>query len=1159
MRAPDFDFPTLQTPEGLADLTARFESHLEAADPVLRARLDLYAAREDAFTRIEESELIIAAAPHLEDFLAALFGVREELDALAADIEREQVVSRFKKEVVQKHARRYRGEAAESFDDLERWVIEAAGVEHGADVELRVARFAVALASDESRGEEFERLVAWCALALERGAYPDWVSLRLPGNVDHAHLVPLHEIVNGDVACHQGRPGSFRQRSDFSLTDPRMNQREVQDEINYCVYCHDHGGDFCSIGFPEKKKQPELGLKKNPLGVVLTGCPLEEKISEMHVLKRQGRSIAALAVAMIDNPMIPATGHRICNDCMKACVYQKKTPVDIPQTETRILTDVLELPWGVEIYDLLCRWHPLRKTQRALKPYNGRKVLVVGLGPAGFTMAHHLTMEGCAVVGIDGLKIEPLPDELLKRPIRRFGDIGEGLDERVMHGFGGVAEYGITARWDKNFLKLIYLTLCRRRLLKVRGGVRLGGTLTIEDARALGFDHVCVATGAGLPKVIPIGNSLARGMRQASDFLMTLQLTGAAKDDSLASLQIRMPAVVIGGGLTAVDTATEAQVYYLKQVRKIHRRYNELVERYGESHVTGPLDDENRAILNEYLEHAHALLAEEENAAREGREPDYIGLVRSWGGVTIVYRRGINESPAYQRNHEELIKALEEGIYYAPGLDPDRIELDRYGHVEALVCHRMKSDKGRWLRCNEPVTLAARCVLVAAGTLPNTVYENEHPGSMTLEGDHFLPHVDHAHGVQPVQVAEHVKSPEYGPFTSYDENGFRVSFIGDTHPVFHGSVVKAIASAARCYADVLQAMDRLGPSTADESEALSFFAHVDDQLSCTVVSIRDDNPVVLEMWVRAPLAARNFHAGQFFRLQTFETLSPVARGTRLHIPLQTVSGAGVTGDMVRLMLLKWNPNAKLATLLKEGDPVVLMGPTGAPMDVDGGKTYLVISGTWGAAVMLGLGPALRAAGNRVIYVAAYGDRSQVYAKQELEASTDAIIWAVAHGEKIEPGRPQDCSVQCADVVRLLKDYAAGRLDADRSSRSPRRLRIPLTEVDELLIMGSTGLLKAVQTAFKGDLAALFDARVRVTGTVGSPMQCMMKGVCGQCLQWQINPYSGERTRAVFSCAAQDQPLMWIDLDNLAARQGQTRLQEHLTSLWVDHVLSSARA
>ena len=107
--------------------------------------------------------------------------------------------------------------------------------------------------------------------------------------------------------------------------------------------------------------------------------------------------------------MCSGTGHRICNDCMKACIYQKQEPVDIPQIETRTLKDVLALPWGFEIYSLLTRWNPLNLGRPIPRPSTGRTVLVVGLGPAGFNLAHHLMNDGHTVLGIDGLKIEPLP------------------------------------------------------------------------------------------------------------------------------------------------------------------------------------------------------------------------------------------------------------------------------------------------------------------------------------------------------------------------------------------------------------------------------------------------------------------------------------------------------------------------------------------------------------------------------------------------------------------------------------------------------------------------------------------------------------------------------------------------------------------------------
>src|SRR5690606_35087866 len=98
-----------------------------------------------------------------------------------------------------------------------------------------------------------------------------------------------------------------------------------------------------------------------------------------------GELIGALAVVTVDNPLCPGTGHRICNDCMKACIFQKQEPVNIPLVETRTLDDVLALPFGFEIWSLLTRWNPLAARPHAL-PYNGKNVLVVGLGPAGYTL-----------------------------------------------------------------------------------------------------------------------------------------------------------------------------------------------------------------------------------------------------------------------------------------------------------------------------------------------------------------------------------------------------------------------------------------------------------------------------------------------------------------------------------------------------------------------------------------------------------------------------------------------------------------------------------------------------------------------------------------------------------------------------------------------------
>ena len=428
----ELHFSDLFQVSGLERLDQRFLQTLKENNPELQKRLLAYRQADAPLPPVETSELLLALAPFAEKTIAQLFGIEQELTSSQTTTLSHDVVLEFKKSFVLRRARRYRGEITQTFDELDNWLsaqLHSAQPDNS-DRELSIAGFGQTLLANET-GEEarIEKLTQWCVLALNdmagRKAVTGWTSFKLPDRIDHARLVPFRRSEQHGVEIFTCDPSSLHRRDGFKLTDPRMPPRAVQGEINYCIYCHDKDGDFCSKGFPEKKGQPELGLKVDPLGVTLTGCPLEEKISEMHVLKRDGHTIAALAMAMVDNPMVPATGHRICNDCMKGCIYQKQDPVNIPQIETRVLTDVLALPWGVEIYDLLTRWNPLRQRQYLPQPFNGRKVLVAGMGPAGFTMAHHLTMEGCAVVGIDGLKIEPLPEDILRQPVRNWSDLVE--------------------------------------------------------------------------------------------------------------------------------------------------------------------------------------------------------------------------------------------------------------------------------------------------------------------------------------------------------------------------------------------------------------------------------------------------------------------------------------------------------------------------------------------------------------------------------------------------------------------------------------------------------------------------------------------------------------------------------------------------------------
>ncbi|MGR2930104.1 pyridine nucleotide-disulfide oxidoreductase, partial [Acidithiobacillus ferriphilus] len=127
-------------------------------------------------------------------------------------------------------------------------------------------------------------------------------------------------------------------------------------------------------------------------------------------------------------------------------------------------------------------------------------------------------------------------------------------------------------------------------------------------------------------------------------------------------------------------------------------------------------------------------------------------------------------------------------------------------------------------------------------------------------------------------------------------------------------------------------------AAASDFDLRRFQQRLQQVLSMRVLRIDRSNPAVTELWVEAPLAARNFRPGQFFRLQTYESHSVIEEGTRLQIPVLTVSGAGVEGDAVRLLILQWGTGPRLVGRLQPGDPLILMGPTGAPTDIPTDKT-----------------------------------------------------------------------------------------------------------------------------------------------------------------------------------------------------------------------------
>ena len=678
----------------------------------------------------EYSQSLIDIAITIEEYIATFLQDTIGYDALKQKLLVEKSIIKAKTDFTKKALIRNRGillgdKALNNPIDTLESLCKQLHITITADKELDFSNIALyILTLSEDKQEDLIKKAEEIYFSLrEKGKISNWISEFAAHKLDYEHLEKAEiEDIDGIVSYSSTH---HRKRDGFALTDRRGPTRDITKHIDYCVICHEREKDSCSKGLHEK----DGSIKKNALGVEIKGCPLDEKISEMHFLRREGYPIAALAMIMLDNPMCAGTGHRICNDCMKGCIFQKQDPVNIPNVETSVLSDILNLKDGLELYGFLMQWNPLKVERPYALDYNGNKVLVVGLGPAGYTLSHYLLNEGFAVVAAEGLKVESALDiyNLNKESnLPSFKDVIEKeLDERIISGFGGVSEYGITSRWDKNFLTVLQLLLERRKNFKVLDGIRFGGTITVEDAWKIGFTHIALATGAGKPTLIRLKNNLSRGLRKASDFLMALQLTGAARKDSLSNLQISLPAIVIGGGLTAIDTATETLAYYPIQVEKFYENAKTLLE-IDKDYLINTFDEEELSQANIFFAHGKIIHETRKKAKENNEKPDFLPFLKEWGGVTLVYRKNLQSSPAYRLNHEEINEALEEGIKIIENLNPVECILNDYNAIESVrFIDSTRSDK--------EIILPAKTVFVAAGTSPNITYEKEYPKTFRMQ------------------------------------------------------------------------------------------------------------------------------------------------------------------------------------------------------------------------------------------------------------------------------------------------------------------------------------------------------------------------------------------------------------------------------------------
>ncbi|MBN2035927.1 MAG: NADPH-dependent glutamate synthase [Chitinispirillaceae bacterium] len=299
-------------------------------------------------------------------------------------------------------------------------------------------------------------------------------------------------------------------------------------------------------GYSPKEAQEEAGRClqcKKPLCV--EGCPVNVRIPQFIKLINEG-DFAAAARKLKETNALPAICGRVCpqeDQCEIKCVLSKKgTQIAIGNLE-RFAADYEREHGVVEIPQV--------------KPKNGKKVAIVGSGPAGLTCAGELIKEGFDVTIFEAL-----------------------------HEPGGVLVYGIPefrlpkeiVRQEINYLEKLGVRLERNFVI--------GKTATIDELmQEEGYDAVFVGSGAGLPTFLKIKGENSIGVYSANEYLTRSNLMRAFLENAHTPIMRGKRVITVGGGNVAMDAARTALRLGARQSIIVYRRSEaEMPARKAEIH-----------------------------------------------------------------------------------------------------------------------------------------------------------------------------------------------------------------------------------------------------------------------------------------------------------------------------------------------------------------------------------------------------------------------------------------------------------------------------------------------------------------------------------------------------------------------------------------------
>ncbi len=259
------------------------------------------------------------------------------------------------------------------------------------------------------------------------------------------------------------------------------------------------------------------------------GCPVKIHIPAFIEKVKEGDFEKAYDI-IAESSSLPAVCGRVCpqeTQCEAKCVRGiKGEPVGIGRLE-RFVAD-----WKAE------HGGNIKKPQS-----NGKRVAVIGSGPAGLTCAGDLAKKGYEVTVFEAL-----------------------------HTAGGVLSYGIPEfRLPKKIVKQEVDTL-KKLGVKIETNVIIGKTLTVDELFEDGFEAVFIGSGAGLPRFMGIKGESLKGVYSANEFLTRSNLMKAYKEGSSTPIMHAKRVAVVGGGNVAMDAARTALRLGAGEVHIVYRR-----------------------------------------------------------------------------------------------------------------------------------------------------------------------------------------------------------------------------------------------------------------------------------------------------------------------------------------------------------------------------------------------------------------------------------------------------------------------------------------------------------------------------------------------------------------------------------------------------------